>query len=110
MFQGEDVGHAEGLQIGGGRRRAEESWEKLSGAIPRARANSPVYGARAGSPTLRNPPFPALALYFQEYLTIGALASAAHSWVDPSYTFTFWYPRTSERTNHQPEQTRPVSQ
>jgi hypothetical protein len=60
MFQGEDVGYAEGLQIGGGRRRAEGSWEKISGAIPTTRANSPVYGARAGSPTLRNPPLPTL--------------------------------------------------
>lgn len=70
----------------------------------------PGVWSKGGLPYFEEPALPHPALYFQEYLTIGALASAAHSWVDPSYIFTFRYPRTSERTNHQPEPSRPVSQ
>ena len=66
--------------------------------------------SKGGLPYLEEPALPRPVLYFQEYLIIGALASAAHSWVDPSYTFTFWYPKTSERTYQPPEQSRPVSQ
>jgi hypothetical protein len=55
---------------------------------------------REGSPPLRNPPFPALALYFQEYLIIGALASAAHSWmkIHAEGRFTDWGMRPSRAT------------
>jgi hypothetical protein len=103
--------------------RSVTAREKLSGAIPRARANfleetgrdRIVVGPRSpprnraakaaatrgsppradvwnkgGLPYPEEPALPRPALYFQEYLTIGALGSAAHSCVDPSYTLTFW--------------------